>query len=177
MANEENATEGVTRLDLDGRQIILVGTAHVSRQSAELAESVIEEEKPDTVCVELCASRHQSIRNSEQWRNMNIVKVVREKKAFVLLANMMLTSFQKRIGEKLGVRPGEEMIRALDAADAAGAQICLADRDITVTLSRTWRSTGLWNKIKLLFQMILSMGDVGDIDEQAIEEMKKEDIL
>ncbi|MGM0788359.1 MAG: TraB/GumN family protein, partial [Thermodesulfobacteriota bacterium] len=177
MANEENATEGVTRLEAGGRQIILVGTAHVSRQSAELAESVIEEEKPDTVCVELCASRHQSIRNSEQWRNMNIVKVVREKKAFVLLANMMLTSFQKRIGEKLGVRPGEEMIRALDAAEAAGSQICLADRDITVTLSRTWRSTGLWNKIKLFFQMILSMGDVGDIDEQAIEEMKKEDIL
>lgn len=177
MANDENRTEGVTRLEVDGREIVLVGTAHVSRQSAELAESVIAEEKPDTVCVELCASRYQSIRNSEQWRQMDIVKVVKEKKAFLLLANMLLTAFQKRIGEKLGVRPGEEMIRALDAAENAGADICLADRDITVTLSRTWRSTGWWNKIKLFFQLLLSMGGIDDIDEQAVEEMKKEDIL
>ncbi|MCF8094720.1 MAG: TraB/GumN family protein [Desulfobacteraceae bacterium] len=177
MANKENRTEGVTRLELDGREIILVGTAHVSKESAELAEAVIEKEKPDKVCVELCALRHQSIRNSEQWRQMDIVKVVKEKKSFLLLANMMLTSFQKRIGKKLGVRPGEEMIRALDAAENVGADICLADREITVTLSRTWRGTRWWNKIKLFFQLILSMGGIDDIDEQAVEEMKKEDIL
>ncbi|MBS0014342.1 MAG: TraB/GumN family protein [Desulfobacterales bacterium] len=178
MANESHKqTRGVTRLEIDGKEIVLVGTAHVSRESAELAESVIQEESPDTVCVELCASRHQSIRNSAQWRQMDIVKVVREKKAFVLLVNMMLTAFQRRIGKKLGVRPGEEMIRALDAAEAAGAGVCLADRDITVTLSRTWRSTGFWNKIKLFFQLLMSMGGIDDIDEQAIEDMKKEDIL
>jgi len=177
MANNENHIKGVTRLEVDGRQIVLLGTAHVSKESAEMAESLIAEEKPDTVCVELCASRYQSIRNSEQWRQMDIVKVVKEKKAFLLLANMLLTAFQKRIGEKLGVRPGEEMIRALDAAENAGADICLADRDITVTLSRTWRSTGWWNKIKLFFQLLLSMGGIDDIDEQAVEDMKKEDIL
>lgn len=177
MANKEIQQQGVTRLEVDGREIILVGTAHVSKESAELAEAVIKDEKPDKVCVELCEMRHQSIRNSDQWRQMDIVKVVKEKKSFLLLANMMLTSFQKRIGKKLGVRPGEEMIRALDAAESIGAEICLADRNITVTLSRTWRSTGLWNKIKLFFQLILSMGGIDDIDEQAVEEMKKEDIL
>ncbi|MFW6335280.1 MAG: TraB/GumN family protein [Desulfosalsimonas sp.] len=177
MTNTENHSEVVTSLEVGGKQVILVATAHVSIQSAELAESVIKQEAPDTVCVELCASRHQSIRDSDRWRQMDIVKVIKEKKAFLLLANMMLTSFQKRIGEKLGVRPGEEMIRALDAAEAAGAEVCLADRDITVTLSRTWRTTGLWNKIKLFFQMILSMGGIDDIDEQTVEDMKKEDIL
>ncbi|MCF8095935.1 MAG: TraB domain-containing protein, partial [Desulfobacteraceae bacterium] len=160
MANKEDRTQGVTRLELDGREIILVGTAHVSKESAELAEAVIEEEKPDKVCVELCALRHQSIRNSEQWRQMDIIKVVKEKKSFLLLANLLLTSFQKRIGKKLGVRPGEEMIRALDAAEKAGADICLADREITVTLSRTWRGTRWWNKIKLFFQLILSMSGI-----------------
>lgn len=177
MANNENHTKAVTRLEVDGRQIVLLGTAHVSKESAEMAESLIAEEKPDTVCVELCASRYQSIRNSEQWRQMDIVKVIKEKKAFLLLANMLMTAFQKRIGEKLGVRPGEEMIRALDAAENAGADICLADRDITVTLSRTWRSTGWWNKIKLFFQLMLSMGGIDDIDEKTVEEMKNEDIL
>ncbi len=178
MANEsQEENENITRLEVDGKQVVIVGTAHVSRESAELAESVIRREQPDTVCVELCASRHQSIRNTDQWRQMDIVKVVREKKAFLLLANMMLAAFQRRIGQKLGVRPGEEMIRALDAAEAAGARVCLADRDITVTLSRTWRSTSFWNKIKLFFQLLMSMGGIDDIDEKTIEEMKKEDIL
>lgn len=178
MANEsQEENENITRLEVDGKQVVIVGTAHVSRESAELAESVIRREQPDIVCVELCASRHQSIRNTDQWRQMDIVKVVREKKAFLLLANMMLAAFQRRIGQKLGVKPGEEMIRALDAAEAAGARVCLADRDITVTLSRTWRSTSFWNKIKLFFQLLMSMGGIDDIDEKTIEEMKKEDIL
>jgi pheromone shutdown-related protein TraB len=178
MANESlEENENVTRIEVDGKQIILVGTAHVSLESADLAEAVIRQQKPDTVCVELCASRHQAIRNSDQWRQMDIVKVVKEKKAFLLLANLMLSAFQRRIGQKLGVRPGEEMVRALDVAEALGADICLADRDIVVTLSRTWRSTSFWNKIKLFFQLVMSMGGIDDIDEKTIEEMKQEDIL
>ncbi len=171
--------EGVelTRINLDGREVVLVGTAHVSRESADLVERVIENEQPDTVCVELCASRHHAIRSSAAWRDMDIFKVIREKKAFLLLANLMLTAFQKRIGAKLGVRPGEEMIRALDAGERAGAKICLADRDIAVTLSRTWRTTGFFNKIKLFAQLLMSMGSVDDIDEKDIERMKNEDIL
>ncbi len=172
-------TEGLelTRINVGGREIVLVGTAHVSKGSADLVEKVIEDEKPDTVCVELCASRYQSIRSSAAWRDMDIYKVIKEKKAFLLLSNFMLTAFQKKIGEKLGVRPGEEMIRALDAGEKAGARICLADRDITVTLSRTWRTTGFFNKIKLFFQLLMSLGSVGDIDEKDIERMKNEDIL
>jgi pheromone shutdown-related protein TraB len=103
--------------------------------------------------------------------------VIKEKKSFLLLSNLMLASFQKRIGDKLGVKPGEEMIRAIDTAESTGAEICLADRDITITLSRTWRSTGFWSKMKLLFQLILSMGGVDDIDEKDIEAMKQADML
>jgi pheromone shutdown-related protein TraB len=167
----------LTRLFAGGREIVLVGTAHVSRGSADLVEKVIGEEKPDTVCVELCNSRYQSIKSRVAWRDMDIYKVIKEKKAFLLLSNLMLTSFQRKIGEKLGVRPGEEMIRAIEAGEAAGVEICLADRDITVTLSRTWRSTGFFNKIKLFFQLLMSMGGVDEIDEKDIERMKNEDIL
>ena len=166
-----------TRIEVEGRTIVLLGTAHVSKGSAELVESVIAEEAPDVVCVELCSARYQSIRSSSAWRDMDIFKVIREKKAFLLLSNLMLSAFQKRIGEKLGVRPGEEMVRALDAGEKAGARICLADRDITVTLSRIWRTTGFFKKIKLLFQLLLSMGGVDDIEEKDIERMKNEDIL
>jgi pheromone shutdown-related protein TraB len=165
------------RLIFEEKEITLIGTAHVSRESADLVGKVIEEEKPDTVCVELCESRYHSITQKNRWQNTNLFKVIREKKAFLLLLNLMLAYFQKKIGEKLGIKPGEEIIRAIQAAKGVGARIHLADRDIRTTLSRTWRFMGLWTKIKLLAQFIASAGDVDDIKEEDIEEMKKKDVL
>ncbi|RLC29682.1 MAG: TraB family protein, partial [Deltaproteobacteria bacterium] len=167
----------VHHLKADDREIIILGTAHVSRESADLVRTVIEREKPDTVCVELCESRYQSIRQQSRWQDMDIIKVIREKKAFLLLSNLLLASFQKRIAEKFDIKPGAEMIQAIESGKAVNAGIHLADRDIRVTLSRTWRVMGLWAKLKILFQMLLSMGDVDDITEKDIEKMKQEDML
>ena len=164
-------------LEYDDKQVILVGTAHVSRESAEQVTRVIQEERPDTVCVELCQSRYQSIRQKERWQETDIVKIIKEKKSFLLLSNLLLASFQKRIAKKLKIKPGAEMIAAIETADEVGAAIHLADRDIRTTLSRTWREMGLWNKIKLLFQLILSLGEVDEIKEEDIEKMKQEDVL
>jgi pheromone shutdown-related protein TraB len=164
-------------LDYEDKHIILVGTAHVSRESAQQVSRVIQEEKPDTVCVELCQSRYQSIRQHERWQETDIVKIIREKKSFLLLSNLLLASFQKRIAKKLNIKPGEEMIKAIEAAEGVGAEIHMADRDIRTTLSRTWRAMGLWSKIKLLFQLTLSLGEVEEISEEDIEKMKQEDVL
>ncbi len=174
----QRAQRNITRLQVDNREVVMVGTAHVSRESAELVRSVIEAEAPDTVCIELCPSRYGAIRQQDQWQDMDIIKVIKEKKAFLLLSNLLLAAFQRRIAKKLGVKPGEEMIRAMEAADEIGAHIHLADRDIRITLLRTWRSMGLWGKIKLLFQLIYSAaGGIDDISEADIERMKQEDIL
>jgi pheromone shutdown-related protein TraB len=170
-------TEMVHHLECDHKQVILVGTAHVSKESAQQVTSVIQEENPDTVCVELCQSRYQSIRQKERWQETDIVKIIKEKKSFLLLSNLLLASFQKRIAKKLKIKPGEEMLAAIKTAEAVGAEIHLADRDIRTTLSRTWREMGLWNKIKLLFQLILSLGEVDDIKEEDIEKMKQADVL
>ena len=167
----------VHHLKFDDREIIILGTAHVSKESADLVKTVIEEEKPDTVCVELCESRFQSIRQKSRWQEMDIVKVIKEKKAFLLLSNLLLASFQKRIAEKFDIKPGAEMIQAIESGEAIDARIHLADRDIRVTLSRTWRVMGLWAKLKILFQMLLSFGEVDDITEKDIEKMKQEDML
>lgn len=169
--------DGAEKIEIAGREIILLGTAHVSKESVDAVERVIREERPDTVCVELCPARFQSIQKKDQWREMDIIKVIKEKKSFLLLSNLMLMSFQKRIGDKLGVAPGDEMRRAIAMAEEIGAELCLADRDVTVTLSRTWRSTGFFSKFKLLFQLVLSMGGVEEIDEKTIEEMKQADML
>ena len=165
------------RLTFKDKEITLIGTAHVSRESADLVGKVIEEEKPDTVCVELCQSRYQSIRQKNRWQNSDLIKVIKEKKTFLLLSNLMLAYFQKKIGRKLGIKPGEEIMRAIQAAEVVGAPIHLADRDIRTTLARTWHLMGLWTKIKLLAQFLSSVGELGDIKEEDIEKMKRKDVL
>ena len=173
MTNSENRH----RLTFEDKEITLVGTAHVSMESAELTESIIQEEKPETVCVELCESRYKAMTQKNQWENTNLIKVIKEKKAFLLLSNLMLSSFQKKIGQKLGIKPGEEIMRAIKAAKTVGADIHLADRDVRTTLSRTWRTMGLWTKIKLLAQTVTSMGEIDTIKKEDIEKMKNKDTL
>jgi pheromone shutdown-related protein TraB len=173
----EKDSKAVHHLEHTDKQVILLGTAHVSRESAQQVQDLIREEKPDTVCVELCQSRYQSLRQKERWQETDIVKIIKEKKSFLLLSNLMLASFQKRIAKKLDIKPGQEMITAVETAEEVGAEIHLADRDIRTTLSRTWRAMGLWSKIKLLFQLVLSMGEVEEIKEEDIEKMKEQDVL
>jgi pheromone shutdown-related protein TraB len=173
MMNNDNTH----RLTFKDKEITLIGTAHVSRESADLVGQVIEEEKPDTVCVELCQSRYQSIMQKNRWQNSDLIKVIKEKKTFLLLSNLMLAYFQKKIGQKLGIKPGEEIMRAIQAAEVVGAPIHLADRDIRTTLARTWHLMGLWTKIKLLAQFLSSVGELGDIKEEDIEKMKRKDVL
>ena len=167
----------VHRLSFGEKEIVLVGTAHVSKESVERVKAVIEAERPDTVCVELCPSRHQAIRQKESWLDTDIVKVIRQRKATLLFMNLLLASFQRRIAKKLDIQPGQEMIVAMETADGVGAGVHLADRDIRVTLTRTWRTLGLWGKIKLLMQLLFSFGEVEEISEEDIERLKQEDIL
>jgi pheromone shutdown-related protein TraB len=173
----KNETNNIHSLIFEEKEIILVGTAHVSKESVQLVSDIIETEKPDTVCVELCEARYQSIRQKDKWLDTDIIKVIKKKQSFLLLSNLLLASFQKRIADKFDIVPGAEMIKAIDAGEAVGADIHLADRNIRITLAKTWRAMGLWGKIKLLFQLLLSMGELGEISEEDIEKMKQEDVL
>ncbi len=162
---------------IKGKRIILVGTAHISKDSIDEVEQVIREENPDTVCVELCASRFDSIRNAGRWSDMDIVKVVKEGKAPMLMANLVLSAFQKKMGDKLGVKPGAEMVAAIDVTEEIGASTLLADRDVTVTLKRAWRGLSFWEKCKLMFQIFASVFESPDISEEDVEELKQGDML
>lgn len=167
----------VHRLYHNEREFILIGTAHVSRESADLVKTVIEEEKPDTVCVELCESRFQAIRQKDKWQEMDIVKVIKEKKSFLLLSNLILASFQKKIAEKLDVRPGEEMIKAIETAESVGASIQVVDRDVRTTLLRTWRIMGFIDKLKILYQLLGAVIGTEEISKEEVERLKQEDML
>ncbi|MEE9537672.1 MAG: TraB domain-containing protein, partial [Desulfobacterales bacterium] len=167
----------IHQLAYNDKEIMLVGTAHVSRESVRLVADIVSQQRPDTVCVELCESRFQSIRHKDRWQDTDIVKVIKDKKSFLLLSNLLLASFQKRLAKKLDIRPGQEMIQAIESGESVGAKIHLADRDIRTTLSRTWRIMGFWDKLKLMFQIILSIGEVNEIKEEDVEKMKQADVL
>jgi len=170
-------SKNVHVLQKDEKEIILVGTAHVSKNSAQEVKKIIEEEKPDSVCVELCSARYNSLKNKKKWEEMDIITIIKQKKALLLLVNLILSSFQKRLAQQLGINPGQEMIQAISSAKDINAHLILADRDIQVTFTRIWKKLGLWGKLRLLFMLIISMFNKEKISEEEIEKLKSEDML
>ena len=170
--------ENVHLFEKDGRQIYIVGTAHVSQKSAELVESVVKELKPDSVAVELCEPRYRALKNPEEWKKTDIVQVIKQGKSSLLLVQLILSGFQKRIGKKLGVQPGLEMMKAIEAAEEVGAKTVLADREVSITLKRTWGGLGFFGGMKLLSTLILEgFAPSQELDEEEIERLKTADVL
>lgn len=172
---EENGD--ITRIDLDGKEFILIGTAHVSKQSAELVKEVIASETPDSVCIELDEPRYQTIMEGNKWKETDIFKIIKEKKATLLLINLVISSFQKRIAKQFGIKAGQEMIQGAQSAKEIGANLVLADRNIQITFARIWQGVGFWGKVKLLMGILFSIFDDEDISEEDLEKMKSQDML
>ena len=169
--------ENITRINLDGKEYILIGTAHVSKNSAEQVKEVIEAERPDSVCVELDQQRYQSIIEGNKWKEMDIIQVIKEKKATLLLINLAVSSFQNRMAKQFGIKAGQEMIQGIESAKEMGAELVLADRNIQVTFSRIWGNLGLKGKSILLSQIIASIFSTETISEEELEKMKNQDTI
>ncbi len=167
----------VTRLKYREKDIILVGTAHVSKDSVELVNRIINEECPDSVCVELDEQRYESIQNPKQWENTDIIKVVKQKKVGFLIANLILSSYQKKLAKKLDSNVGGEMIEGIKCAKNINAELVMADRNIQTTFLRIWRKLSFWEKMKLIFSLVFSFGDDSEITNEDLEDMLKEDML
>ena len=161
----------------NGREYKLIGTAHVSRESIEEVKKVIHEEKPDVVCVELDEGRYNSIIQNDNWEKLNLTKVFKEGKGFLLIANLVMASFQRRLGNELGVKPGEEMKAAVETARELGIPHALCDREVHTTLRRAWARCGLWSKCKLLASLLASAFTTEKLSEQEIEDLKNRNEL
>jgi len=166
------------RVKHKGMQIILVGTAHISDKSIELVRETIAKEKPDVVGVELDSQRYTQLKSGRKWQEMNLFSVVRSGKTYLLLVNLLLSSIQRRFGESVGVKPGSEMLAAIDAAEKAHARVFLLDRDITITMKRAMASMGFLEKLKLFFGVLMSFFGFGEtVDAEKVEELKNKDLL
>jgi len=169
--------ENITRIMLGDKECILIGTAHVSRHSAEQVKEVIEREQPDSVCVELDEGRYQSITDGAKWRNTDIFSIIREKKATLLLMNLAISSFQKRMGDQFGIKPGQEMIQGIESAKETGADLVLADREIQTTFMRIWHGMGFKGKAMLMTQLLGGIFSKEEITEEDLEKMKSQDMI
>ena len=163
----------VTLLERDGRKWYLIGTAHVSKDSVIEVGEVIHAVKPDTVCVELCETRYNALKDVDRWKKLDIFKVIKEGKTLMLLANLAIGAYQRRFGEELGVEPGAELMAVAKKADEVGAKLELVDRDIQVTLKRTWANLSFWQKIKLMGAIFGSLFETEDIGADEIEKLKE----
>ncbi|MDR2717384.1 MAG: TraB/GumN family protein [Treponema sp.] len=165
------------RLMLNGKNIHLIGTAHVSRESIDEVKAAIREEKPGMVCVELDQGRYAAITQQDNWERLNVSKVLREGKGFLLIANIVLSGFQRRLGDELGVKPGEEMIAALNTAQEMGIAYSLCDREVQITFRRAWACCSLWSKCKLLATLLSSAFAAEKLSADEIEKLKNSNEL
>lgn len=170
-------SENIINIKYQDKDITLVKTAHISKNSVEDVKRTVEEIKPDSICVELDADRYDSIINSDSWRNRDIVQVIKDKKVGFLMVNIILASFQKRMAKKMDNTSGQEMITGIHLAKENDLNLVLADRSIKNTFTRIWNKLGFFEKAKLIYAIFLSIFEDEDITEEDLEQLKKSDAL
>jgi pheromone shutdown-related protein TraB len=173
----ENISDTLTIVTIKNKTIYLLGTAHISSESVDEVESLILEKNPDHICVEIDAGRYKVMKEGQSWQSLNIGKVLKQGKGFFMLANLALSSFQRRMGEDSGSTPGQEMKIAIEAAEKAGIPFSLSDRDIQITLRRAWKKSSLWNKMKLLAALLSSAFSREKLSQEEVESLKERSAL
>lgn len=172
MTNETQNTSTQKYLSFGSRQIVLVGTAHVSQESIDEVNAVIERERPDNVAIELDDKRLESMKDPDNWRKMDVVKVLKNKQGFLMMANIVLATYQRKMGKSQGIQPGDEMIAAMNKAQELGIPQTMVDRSISVTLRRAWAKNRFFGKCKLLAALISSAFSKEQVSPEEIENLK-----
>ncbi len=171
------ADQPVKEISRNGVHYTLLGTAHVSRASVEAVVSMATSDEFDAIAVELCPARHQALTKQQQWKDMDLYRIIREKKAGLVMANLALGAYQRRIAEQFGIEPGAELKAAADAAEAHDLPLQLIDRDLATTLKRSYHAVPWYKRLMLSAGLVMSTVSSEEIDEEQIEKLKEGDIL
>ena len=166
------------RVYFKDKEIILVGTAHISQASIDQVKKAIEDERPDCVGVELDAQRFDQLKQGAKWRDTDLVKVIKEGKGYLFLLNILLVNIQRQLGDQVGVKPGEEMLEAVRAAEAKNIPVALLDRDVRITMKRAMAKMSAVEKFKLLYSILLALFEMHEpLTKEKVEELKQQDTL
>lgn len=173
----ESNEEIIKTIQIGQSTLTLMGTAHVSKQSVQLVEEHIQSGKYDCVAVELCQPRLENLTKRSWWKNMDIYQIIQQKKATLLLINLALSAYQKRLAEKVGIEAGQEMIRAIELSKEKDIRLEVIDRNITITLQRVVTRVSFWQKLKIFSGLVAGIFVGEEVSEQQIEDLKKGDML
>lgn len=171
------ADQPIRRLQRDGIDYTLIGTAHVSRASADAVRELAGSGGFDAIAVELCQARYDALTAERKWTDLDLYRILREGKAGLVMANLALSAYQRRIAEQFGIEPGAEMRAAAVAAKTHNLPLQLVDRDLATTLRRSYASVPWYKRFYLMTGLALGMVSSDEIDEEAIEKLKEGDIL
>ncbi len=177
MPEEDSSQQPMFSLDYAGHSITVLGTAHVSRASAEKVKELLTTGDYASVAVELCPNRYTSIVDPNSMANMDLFKVIKEDKTFMVMASLALGAYQQRVAEEFGIEPGAEMRMAIDQAKVLKAEVILIDRDIGVTLKRVYSNVSFFKKMMIFSGLIASVISTEKVSEDEIERLKEGDIL
>ncbi|GHE22960.1 TraB/GumN family protein [Halomonas urumqiensis] len=155
----------------------LLGTAHVSSESANDVRTLIRSGDFDAVAIELCDSRHQSLDNPDALANQDLFEIFRQGKAGMVAASLALGAFQQRLAEQSGIEPGAEMRAALQESRKAELPLILIDRDVGVTLKRIYHNVPWWQRFNLFSGLLGSVLSRQDVSAEEIERLKEGDVL
>jgi pheromone shutdown-related protein TraB len=158
-------------------RVTLLGTAHISRHSAEQVAEELDSRAYQAVAVELCPSRHDALTHPERLADLDLMQVIREGKASMVMANLAMAAYQQRLGEQLGIEPGAEMRMAIDQAEVHGLPVVLIDREIGTTLKRTAGNLSWWRRAMLFSGLVGSLISREEVSEEDIEHLKEGDVL
>jgi pheromone shutdown-related protein TraB len=167
----------IVDIELNGTTIRLLGTAHVSRASADAVRDEIASGNWDTVAIELCDSRFKAFQNPDALKNMDLFQVIRSGRAPMVTAMLAMGAFQQRIADQFDIEPGAEMRVAVEQAQEHDCSLELIDREIGTTLKRIYRNVPWWRRFYLFTGLLTSVVVHEDIDEQDIEKLKEGDLL
>ncbi|MBK1726766.1 TraB/GumN family protein [Halorhodospira neutriphila] len=174
----ESATAGPRRqVAVEGTEFVLLGTAHVSRASAEEVTAEITSGGYDAVAIELCESRLRSLTEPEHLEQMDLFELLRSGRGGQVVASLALGAYQQRLAEQLGVEPGAEMKAAAEQAEAQGLELVLVDREVGTTMRRLYRSVPWWQRLGLVGGLLASLATSQRISSEEIERLKQGDIL
>jgi pheromone shutdown-related protein TraB len=167
----------IQRIKLDNRLITIIGTAHISPNSVEKVRQTLNSGNPDTVCVELCASRLENLDNPDKWKQTDLFQIIRRNQGYLLMVQLIISAFQRRLGKQMGVKPGDEMRAAVELAREKSLPLSPIDRDIKITMKRAWAGSGFFSLLKIVAALGGSLFTREKISEEQLEELKSRDVL
>lgn len=158
-------------------QVTLLGTAHVSRASAEQVRRLIEGGGYDAVAVELCRARFNAMVDPKSLSQMDLFSVIRQGRVYMVVANLALSAYQQRLADQFGIEPGAEQRMAIRLAQERGLPILLIDREIGVTLKRISGGLRWWKRYGLFVGLLGAMLSSDEVSEEEVERLKEGDVL